>query len=270
MALYATSTWCWTTDDISVADVVEEFVGYGYNAMSFSTAHLKSQLETEVHRAAELVGEHDLPVTFHGNIGIGFDQVVDYIHLFGDNVECVTFDASMRKQPQGTLYDTGLMAPFMERLLEATAGTNIRIGVEDFPLDHTAVDFYSDDLGALIDDPRYGMLIDVGHMNMHLNSQRYFEGISVAEYFQALPVPVVELHLHDNDGYRDQHGWFGMGTLDFAEVARAAESVGFEGVSTIEIAPGLHESNPVDDRPHARTTLDEWKHMWPGAGAAGE
>lgn len=265
MSIYATSTWCWTTQQISVADLIDEFIGYGYNAMSFSTAHLKAQPDDAVRRAAELVKERNLPVTFHGNTGIGFDQLMEYVAMFSPHVECITFDATRGKEPRGMLYDAGEMVPFMRAVLDATAGTEILVGVEDFPLNREAADFYGDDLAAVIDDPRFGMLIDVGHMNMYLTSERYYAGMSIADYFAALPLPVIELHLHDNNGYQDQHGWSGMGTLDFAAVADAARAIGFSGISTIEIAPGMHGSNPDADRPHARTTLDQWKTLWPTA-----
>lgn len=265
MIAYATSTWCWTTEQIRVDDLIEEFIGYGYNAMSFSTAHLKAQPEDAVRRAAELVKQHNLPVTFHGNTEIGFDQLMEYVAMFSPHVACITFDATRAKEPRGMLYDAAEMAPFIRAVLDATADTDIPVGVEDFPLNCEAADFYGDDLAAVIDDPRFGMLVDVGHMNMYLTSERYYAGMSIADYFTALPLPVIELHLHDNNGYQDQHGWFGMGTLDFAAVADAARAIGFDGVSTIEIAPGMHGSTPDADRRHARTTLEQWKTLWPTA-----
>ncbi len=263
MSVYATSTWCWTTPQILVDDLIEEFMEYGYNAMSFSTAHLKAQPEDAVLRAGELIRKHSLTVTLHGNTGIGFGQLLEYVALFAPQVACITFDATKGKEPRGTLYDTSEMVPFIRDLLDETAGSGTLVGIEDFPLTREAADFYGDDLAPVIDDPRFGMLIDVGHMNMHLSSERHYAGMTVAEYFRMLPLPVIELHLHDNNGHRDQHGWFGMGTLDFGAVAAAAAEIGFSGVSTIEIAPFMHESNPADDRPHARTTLDEWKALWP-------
>jgi sugar phosphate isomerase/epimerase len=96
----------------------------------------------------------------------------------------------------------------------------------------------------------------------------YFEGVSVAEYLQRVPLPVVEVHLHDNNGERDEHGPFGLGNVDFDEVGEALKAIDFAGVSTIEIAPSFHGSTPADSKPHARASLATWRAIWEGSGGA--
>jgi sugar phosphate isomerase/epimerase len=86
--------------------------------------------------------------------------------------------------------------------------------------------------------------------------------MSVADYIGRLPLPIVEVHLHDNNGQKDEHGHFGLGNIDFGEVAAALKSVGFDGVSTIEIAPSFHGSTPAESKPRARESLERWKAIW--------
>jgi sugar phosphate isomerase/epimerase len=84
----------------------------------------------------------------------------------------------------------------------------------------------------------------------------------VGEYLARLPLPVWEVHLHDNSGDRDEHGHFGLGNVDFAAVAAGLKAIGFSGVSTIEIAPSFHGKTPAESKPLSAESLAQWKDMW--------
>jgi sugar phosphate isomerase/epimerase len=176
----------------------------------------------------------------------------------------MTFDAAMVRDTRGRLYDTARMVPMLSDLIAMSEGTQLRVGVEDFPLDEAALDACRADLEPLLACPRYGILIDVGHLNIRLCTDADHRGVSVAEYFARVPLPVVEVHLHDNSGSRDEHGHFGLGNIDFGEVARALKAIDFQGVSTIEIAPSFHGSTPAESKPHSRASLAAWQALWEG------
>ena len=110
------------------------------------------------------------------------------------------------------------------------------------------------------------MLVDVGHMNLRLHSEGYFHGITPGEYFARIPVPILEVHLHDNKGDDDRHGHIGFGDVDFTAVARGLRATGFDGISTIEICPLFHGSKPPESRPRVRESLDTWRKLWIQAG----
>jgi len=261
---YAVAIWNYASADTPLAATVDEFANFGYDTISFTTAHL-IRLPAEVVRdAAQVIEDRDLMVTMHGNFEPTIQQVAGCIEPFAERLLCLSCDAAMVSEPRGRLYDTETMAPFLGEVLSMTEGTRTRVAIEDFPLDQSAVDAYREDLAPLMEDPRYGILIDVGHMNMRLTQERYFAGMSEADYLAGPPLPIVEVHLHDNDGQRDQHGHFGMGTVRFGAVAQALKAVGFDGVSTVEIAPGLHGADPRATKHHAADALRQWRELWEG------
>lgn len=259
---YAIAVWNYLTPETRVIDLIREFVASGYNTISLSSSQFRRNNNHETEAVADIVHSEGLGVTIHCAFDFGAQGVQHARELFGDHLLAVTFDPLMQYEPRGTFYDTATMMPTVSQILSATEGSTLRVGVEDFPLDLSAVQFYHDDLTELMANPRYGMLLDVGHLNIRLRACRYFAGMSVRDYIRAIPVPIIEVHLHDNHGIRDEHGPFGQGTVDFAGIASALRQVGFSGVSTVEIAPSLHNSTPAMAKPHAHAALAKWRTLW--------
>jgi sugar phosphate isomerase/epimerase len=258
---YANAIWNYAEPGQPVLDVAGEFADLGYDAISFSSTQL-ARLREEAEGIAGLVQERDLALTMHCSFDVTIADIEGALRWLGDALRAITFDPVMTFDPRGGFYDTARMVSLLRDLIELSDGTGLRVAIEDFPLDVSAVDFYRQDLGPLLECPRYGILIDVGHLNMRLTGGGYFEGMSVADYIGRLPLPIVEVHLHDNNGQKDEHGHFGLGNIDFGEVAAALKSVGFDGVSTIEIAPSFHGSTPAESKPRARESLERWKAIW--------
>jgi sugar phosphate isomerase/epimerase len=59
-----------------------------------------------------------------------------------------------------------------------------------------------------VDDPSFRHCFDVGHWNM-------FNTVSLEEWFSVLGSYVVEAHIHDNHGQRDEHLPLGEGQINF-------------------------------------------------------
>jgi len=59
-----------------------------------------------------------------------------------------------------------------------------------------------------VDDPLFQHCFDVGHWNM-------FNTVSMEEWFSSLGRYVVETHIHDNHGQRDEHLPLGEGQINF-------------------------------------------------------
>lgn len=103
---------------------------------------------------------------------------------------------------------------------------------------------------------RFGYLIDLGHMFIRLCGKNtsgkplftnHFdecpanEAPSYDEFMRALAskeFPVFEMHLHNNDGVSDLHWFLENGSLDIPMIARVVRDVDFQGIMTIESAPG--------------------------------
>ena len=80
-------------------------------------------------------------------------------------------------------------------------------------------------------DQYFKVCIDTGHVN----SVRRFENHSAGDFIREFGKNVVCLHMHDNDGFSDQHLPLHSGTVDWNDVFDALDSVGFDGVYNLEI-----------------------------------
>ena len=85
-------------------------------------------------------------------------------------------------------------------------------------------------LRALLEEigsPRVGHCFDTGHLNL-------FGKISMEEWFRDLGAHIVETHIHDNTGARDDHAPLGTGTVDFPLFFSLMERYAPDAVWTIE------------------------------------
>ncbi len=265
--VYAPSTWVYTDEEKRLADLVDEMLDVGYNAISCSTSPLSSMPDHELREAAGRLREHDVPVTLHGLAMLGRVDLPRIVELLLPQIRCITFDPILNAHPFGREYAAGALVATVREALTMTEGTQVRVGVEDFPVNADAVAHFRDDLAPVLDDPRFGILIDIGHMNVRLSSEGYYGGMTAAEHIAAIPLEIIEIHVHDNDGQSDQHGPLGSGNVDFAEVAAALRSVGFAGISTIEVVPGWHGAETHEARLEmAVEGLARWRGVWEAVG----
>ena len=59
-----------------------------------------------------------------------------------------------------------------------------------------------------VDDPLFRHCFDVGHWNL-------FKKVGMEQWFEALGARIAEVHIHDNNGTRDDHAPPGEGAIDF-------------------------------------------------------
>jgi len=84
-----------------------------------------------------------------------------------------------------------------------------------------------------------GVCLDLGHA--HLAAPENNVGIDAA--FELLASRIVELHVHDNHGAKDEHLWPGAGTIDWPNVARHIAVLKPELTGVLEISHDLGESS---------------------------
>ncbi|MHC4788189.1 MAG: sugar phosphate isomerase/epimerase family protein [Planctomycetota bacterium] len=109
---------------------------------------------------------------------------------------------------------------------------DVRPGLEHWPFPPVAT---PEALAGMLEagGGRVGVLLDAGHANVALR-RRWCEQRSMGEFVAALPAPIVEVHLHDNGGERDEHLMPGEGTAELRELLGAAFATGFAGPVTVE------------------------------------
>jgi sugar phosphate isomerase/epimerase len=260
--LTAVATWPFVTREMPLAQRVEQFADLGFEGVSMLPRQLLDLSEAEAGELVRVLDARSLCATVHGDAGLQPDQVARLLDTLGDRLRCLTIDRAYREDSRGRFYDAEGMAATLGTVASLCAGKELYVAVEDFPLDEAAVAHYRGALEPLLASPRYGILIDVGHLNWRRHRTHYFADLSVGEYIARVPLPIVEVHLHDNDGTRDAHAPLGEGNVDFGEVAAALKTVGFDGVATVEIAPGLHGASPDEELPRLVEAAAIWRGLW--------
>ena len=128
-----------------------------------------------------------------------------------------------------------------------------KVAVEDFGLTEDE----RKQIETLKDNKRFGYLVDVGHMYIRLigeckremtlfqNSEDECPKTKCPGYddfmraFSSKEFPIFEIHLHNNNGVDDLHYFLDDGTLDIQMIASVLSDIKYDGVLTIESAPGF-------------------------------
>jgi sugar phosphate isomerase/epimerase len=74
------------------------------------------------------------------------------------------------------------------------------------------------EIAEKVDDPRLGLCLDIGHAN--INSRR-----PLGEWINVMSPYLKHVHLHDNQGIKDQHLELGEGTIQLSRVIEKIESL---------------------------------------------
>lgn len=90
-----------------------------------------------------------------------------------------------------------------------------------------------------IDDPVFGHCFDVGHWNL-------FRKVGMEQWFEALGERIVEVHIHDNSGTRDDHAPPGEGAIDFGLYFRLMERYAPDAAYTIEAHSKAHLESSLE------------------------
>ena len=256
---YGIAVWNYRQEGISLHEMVNEFAGFGFSDISFLPSQITSLDEEQAENLISVMDTNTLGATVHGNFNLSIKEIIKIIDLFGDKLYSITFDPAMMSDSRGTFYDVKKMSTLLAEIQACSHDTELRFAIEDFPLDGLAIDHYQDELNPLLDYSRFGVLIDIGHMNLRIRHDDYFRRYTLEEYLSCIPLPIIEVHVHDNAGEKDSHGHIGFGSINFAAAARGLRGAGFEGISTIEIAPSFHGSTPEESKPLAKESLSQWR-----------
>src|ERR1700761_5328457 len=85
---------------------------------------------------------------------------------------------------------------------------------------------------------RVGFCLDLGHA--HLAAPESNKGID--EAFELLAPRIAQLHIHDNQGQKDDHLWPGSGTIDWSNVAKHIAALPANIPGVLEISYELEET----------------------------
>jgi len=131
-------------------------------------------------------------------------------------------------------------------LAEYATSYGVRLGVENMPPGWISFCVKAEEAKAMIqavDRDNFGLTLDVGHINI-------LGADTIGEFITALTDKIFLIHLHDNDGKRDQHKAIGEGTVDFH---RAISLLGQAGIN----APLCIEAASLDDLIKGKENLEQ-------------
>lgn len=261
------AVWNWLEPPRTLVSFVEELLAEGFEAISVQPRQILGLDKAALADLNALLDEYAMPVTVHAAVAqFPAELLQGLLERLGPRLYATTFDGSQVWAPCGRRWDAAGMVETLLMVDRVGAETGVRFGIEDFPVDAEALAEFAEDLRPVRDNPRWGMLVDIGHLNLRRHGAEYFGRMSVAENIARLAAPVIEVHVHDNPGDRDAHMPLGAGTLDYAEAAAALRARGFDGISTIEVCPGLHDRRPADVWATRAESLRLWREAWEAAG----
>jgi len=232
------------------------FAEKGYEAVSVLGYHMDELCSNPEDSAelARLVEQYHLILTVHHKLPASHDpkDVTAYqetIDRFAqwqktyNTLAILSFDVPQNIRDNVTQY--------IVYALEKVPGS--RIAVEDFGL----TDAERRQIESLKAEPRFGYLLDIGHMFLRIrgentsgatlftNHSDECEKCSEPGYneflkaFMSKEFPVFEIHLHNNDGVSDLHWFLEDGKLDIPMIADVLSALKWDGILTIESAPGF-------------------------------
>ena len=123
--------------------------------------------------------------------------------------------------------------PFFRALIPSMEANNVSILFENTTIKHCANHSYFPILGqdlndfiSFMDHPLFGAAWDVGHANM--------DSIDHETEIMTMGRNLKAIHVHDNNGQRDQHIAPFLGTTDYDSLLRGLIRSGYEGYFTLE------------------------------------
>ena len=132
-------------------------------------------------------------------------------------------------------------------LAEAASDYGIRIGIENMPPVWISFGVDPKEAKAMIqavNRDNLGLTLDVGHANM-------LGANAIEEFITTLNEKIFLIHIHDNDGTRDQHQVIGEGTIDFHQLIGLLVQAGID-------APLCLESSSLNDLVKSKENLEQF------------
>ncbi len=262
----------WNFPGDLLAPKLRMFAEMGYTAVSINNRFMDTLTDGEEAEANRVLEEFDLLVTLHGGLVATGEQVDENLilrraerilrwHKNTGRIVCNSYDVPNTEADGMKRKDPARISQVVRLILDRYAESGIRVLLEDCPLNDEMAEYFDGWTKAY---PHLGTLVDLGHMNMRLRGRQsdgLLEPGAVENYLKAIPWEIGEIHVHSNDGSKDQHAPPYLLNADLETATRVLREIGFKGISTIELVPawcGLPEEEVI---PACRKSLDYWRRL---------
>ena len=225
------TVWNYPGDKIENAYRFHEL---GFDAVSWLGSDFANMTEAEDERLVEMLRKTGMLLTVHSRM-----PNPDKPEL------CEAFHREMRRaaawqKKYGLIYSNTFdfwtavetTVPYLDEALKTFRGLNVVVACEDIPLNAHQLEAF---LPYITDEDKFGVLIDVGHMNIRQRSMELIEDEDFIAAFDALPLPIIEVHFSGNRSYKDEHMYLSYGTVPLDAICRGMKRRGFDGFATMEI-----------------------------------
>ena len=224
--------WNYAGDAIENA---HKFADAGFDAISWNAPLFVGRYtDKDRERVAEYISNSGQYLTMHNFLPSPYDpaeiasarhdwRVLSEWHQRYGLLRGMTFDFVHPHEDQ---------LPLLAECLTIFRGQGVFFACEDTPLHARTMEKFAK---YLTPEDDFGILIDLGHLNIRQWKMELHEPEDFERMFRNLPLPVRELHVHDNKGRQDEHRELGAGNLPLADVVRAVKAIGFDGIVTVEI-----------------------------------
>ncbi len=239
----------------SVIENVEFFISKGLTGLSIAQRHIIEVIDNgQEEKLAKLLQDNHILLTVHGQMSVShaeedvatFHSNIRKVAAWQDKYHCIHIISFDVLDP---IRDR--VKPYIDFVLDQIP--DCKVAVEDFGLNASE----REQVEYLKSNPRFGYLLDIGHMYLRLCGRDLYPQHSILmhkpdecktvgepnieqfrEAFDSKEFPIFEIHLHNNDGCKDMHHFLRCGTLDMNIMFTLLKEREFQGVITIESAPG--------------------------------
>lgn len=246
----------WHYPHRSVLENVAFFAEQGFESVSILGYHMDQVCsdEQQSEALARLIADKGLVLTVHHKLPLShleesvasFHATIDRFAAWQSKYKCLSVLSFDVLEP---IRDC--ITAYVDYVLEKVPVS--KIALEDFGL--TSAE--RQQIEHLKSNARFGFLLDIGHMNIRLHGKRQ-EGERLMlnspdecpatdhptaenflQAFRSKEFPIFEIHLHSNDGITDMHYFLDDGILDVQIIADVLKEIAYDGILTIESAPGF-------------------------------
>lgn len=266
------AVWNFAGEELSPK--LRSFAEMGYTAAGINGRLLDSLSDEDEAEAGRVMEEFDLLLTVHSGLThtdqplgettarVRADRIIRW-HQRTGRIACSSYDTPHVNIAEGVRRaDPEPILGILDELLAVFDGTAIRVLLEDCPI-------YPEQMHQLQGwtdrYPHLGILVDLGHMNLRLREPSHdpqpLKPGAVEAYLKGIPWEIAELHIHSNDGTKDQHAPPYAPNADLPTAARVLREIGFDGISTIELVPGWCGMPAEEIIPACRRSLEYWSGL---------
>lgn len=244
----------WLLSGRPIGDIVTLAAELGFGAVSFTLPPTATSDTAGLLEARQAVVDCGLTTTFHLGIAGGSQgearavlrRQLDVVRAFidvGARVSVVSFDPAV--WVSGATRVRGFAgektALVCADAWQVVGPSGAAVAVENWNGITTAIGAW-EFMHLVTPDVPICALLDLGHLNLSYHSGE-LGLLNPHSYISSFPLTIVEVHVHDNHGRRDEHLFPGQGNADLSGMIDAICSAGAAPVFTLEAAPGLQ---PID------------------------